>query len=134
MSIYLLEVSKIDVDNIVVLKRKPILKPFLPPDNLGIFNVGFIERDRWGVIYKTKEDEILKNYMLFLRDKHMYSIDSLNRTLRRVEAYKSNSVADMKCISDMLNWWIVVRRTLLKTIPKVFEVAEKEKVKTTTTT
>ncbi|CAI9282883.1 unnamed protein product [Lactuca saligna] len=104
-----------DVDIVVILKRKPILNPFLLPDDFGIFNVGFTERDRWGVIYKTKEDKIVKNCMLFLRDKHMYSIASLNRTLERFEAYKSNSVAYVKCVSDMINWWIVVWRTLLKT-------------------
>lgn len=34
---YILEVSKIDIEIVAILKRTPILKPFPPPENVGSF-------------------------------------------------------------------------------------------------
>lgn len=97
------------------------------------FKLGFIEKYLWGVAYKIKENETVKNCM-FLRDKHLYSTVTLNQILARAGANKSNSEGDLKCVYDMIKWWIVVRITLLKIIPKFFEVVEKEREKTTTAT
>ncbi|CAI9291676.1 unnamed protein product [Lactuca saligna] len=72
--------------------------------------------------------------LLFLRDKHLYSTTMLNQIVDREKANKSNNEGDVKCVSNMLKWWIVIRMTLLKTIPKILEVAKNVKEKTTTTT
>lgn len=100
---YIWEVTKMDVDIVVVLKRKLILQPFPQPDDLEKLKVGFIKRDRWGVVYKINENGTVKICMLFLQDKHMYFIASLNIIHARVEAYKSKSAADVICVSDILN-------------------------------
>lgn len=80
-----------------------------------------------------KENEIVLHCMMFLRDKHLFSTSTLNQVLAKEEANKSNNEGDVKCVSDMIKWWIVIHMTLFKTIPKVFEVEKKEQEKTTTT-
>lgn len=54
---YILEVAKMNIEIAAVLKRKPIMNPFPPPDNLDKFKVGFIEKELWGVAYKSKENK-----------------------------------------------------------------------------
>lgn len=72
--------------------------------------------------------------MLFLRDKHLYSNENLNQIIDREKENKSNNEGDVKCVSDMLRWWIVIQMSLLKTILKIFGVVENVNGKTTTTT
>lgn len=72
--------------------------------------------------------------MLFLRDKHLYSNENLNQIIDRAKENKSNNEGDVKCVSDMLRWWIVIQMSLLKTILKIFGVIENVNGKTTTTT
>lgn len=66
-------------------------------------------------------------FMLFLRYKHLYSTTISNRIVDKANENKSNNEGDVKCVSDMLKWQIVIQMTLLKTIPKIFEVVENVK-------
>lgn len=61
----------------------------------------------------------MKHCMLFLREKHLYSTSILNQMIAK--ANKSNSDEDIKCISDMVKWWVVIQKTFRNNIPKVFE-------------
>lgn len=81
-----------------------------------------------------KENEVVKKCMMFLRDKHLYSIDTLNQILAKTEADKSNKEGDLKCLCYQIKWWIVIFMTLLNTITKVFELVKKNEEKTTTST
>ncbi|CAI9293582.1 unnamed protein product [Lactuca saligna] len=131
---YILEVAKMDIEIASVLRRKPILKPLPPQANLEKFKSSFIEKDHWGVTYKMKENEIVLHCMMFLIDKHLFSTSTLNQILAKDEVKKSNNEGDVKCVSNMIKWWIVIQMTVFKTIPKVFKVEKKEQEKTTTTT
>lgn len=68
-----------------------------------------------------KDGEEIKNCMFFLRDKHLYSTSALNSMLTRAEANKTNSDADVKCVLDMIRWYVSIRPTLLKIMPKIFD-------------
>lgn len=81
-----------------------------------------------------KEKEAVKHCMLFSRDKHLQSTSILNQITLKDEANKSNSKGDIKFISDMIKWRIVIHKTLMNTIPKVFENVKKTEEKTTTAT
>lgn len=81
-----------------------------------------------------KENELVKKCMMFLRDKHLYSIDTLNQILAKTEADKSNKEGDLKCLCYQIKWCIVILMTLLNTITKVFELVKKNEEKTTTST
>ena len=116
---YILDVAKMDIEIGNVLNRKPTMKPFQVHDNIGWFQSRFIENERWGIAYKMKEREEMKHCMLFLREKHLYSTSILNQMIAK--ANKSNSDEDIKCISDMVKWWVVIQKTCRNNIPKVFE-------------
>lgn len=81
MQEYFLEVAKMDVENVVVLKRKSILKSFPTPENVDKLKSGFIEKDLWGVACMMKENETVKSSMLFLRDKNLYFTTTLSQIL-----------------------------------------------------
>ncbi|CAI9286310.1 unnamed protein product [Lactuca saligna] len=115
-----------DIEIASVLNRKPIMKPFPHPKKQDQFQFGFIDNELWGIACKMKEKEEVKHYMVFIRDKHLYSTFILNQIVAKTEANKKNKVGDVKCIADMTKWWIVIQTTILQTIMKMFEVKEKE--------
>lgn len=51
---YIQEISKMDVEISVVLKRVLILKPFPQLEGLEHLKDGYIQKDPLGVVYKTK--------------------------------------------------------------------------------
>lgn len=75
--------------------------------------------------YKMKENEVVKHYVIFLRDKHLFSTATLNHFLAKAEANKSSNEGDLKCVSNMIKLWIVIQTNLLNTISKVFEAMKK---------
>lgn len=85
-----------------MLKRKPILKSFDQPDNIENLKVGSIDKERWSIVYKAKENEVVTNCMFFLKDEHLYSTTALNQILAREESNKTNLAIDTKCVSDMI--------------------------------
>lgn len=74
-----------------------------------------------------KGDEKVMHCMMFLIDKHLYSTFILNQIVANAKANKSNLEGDIKCISNMIKWRIVIQKTLMNTIPKVFEEEKKMK-------
>lgn len=77
-----------------------------------------------------KDNEKVKHCRMFVRNKHLYSTTTLNPIVGKVEAKKSNFEGDIKCVSDMIKWWIVIRMNLLNTFPRVFEDVKKTKERT----
>ncbi|CAI9294642.1 unnamed protein product [Lactuca saligna] len=92
-----------DVETALVLKRKPILKPFDQPQNIENLKGGFVDKEYWSIVYKNKEGQEIKNSMFFLRDKNLYPTSYLNSIMARSEANKSNSTTDVKCVFDMIH-------------------------------
>lgn len=80
-----------------------------------------IDKEHWSIIYKKKEVGEIKNCIFFLRDKHLYPTSVLKSIMARVEANSSNFVADVKCVSDMIRWYLSIRASILKIMSKVFE-------------
>lgn len=105
---YILEITNTDVEIAIVLSRKLILKSFLVPDDVEKFKSVLIEKDPRGVSYKKKENDKVKHCMMHLRDKHLYSTKALNQIVVKAEVNKTISEGDVKCILDMIKWWIVV--------------------------
>ena len=68
-----------------------------------------------------KEGDEIKKCMFYLRDKHLYSTNTLNSILTKAEVNMTNSVTDFKCVLDMIRWYISVRASILKIMPKIFD-------------
>ncbi|CAI9277861.1 unnamed protein product [Lactuca saligna] len=56
-----------------------------------------------------------------LKDKHLYSTSALNSILERAKANRTNSVVDVKYVSDMIHWYVSIRATLPKIMPKILD-------------
>ncbi|CAI9275956.1 unnamed protein product [Lactuca saligna] len=105
---YILEIVKMDVDITSIMKKSPILKPKEQPKDIQNLNVGVIWNKHWRIIYKRKEDEDIHKCMCFLMDKHLYSMNVLKLIISLAEANKENYDADIKCISDMIRWYLSI--------------------------
>ncbi|CAI9287246.1 unnamed protein product [Lactuca saligna] len=116
---YILELAKMDVEIASILKRKLILKPFDQPQNIENIRGGLIDKEYWSIVYK-KEGEEIKNCMFFLRDKHLYPTSALNSILSRAKANKTNCVVDLKCVFDMIRWYLSVMASILKILCQRF--------------
>ncbi|CAI9265412.1 unnamed protein product [Lactuca saligna] len=55
-------------------------------------------------------------------DKHLFVTSCLEFILELVAKYKGNNKDDVKCFTDVITWYIHVRKLLLSFIPKVYEV------------
>lgn len=117
---YTLEFEKMDVKITSILKKRPIVKPEEKPKDIQHLKIGIIRKEHWSIVYKRKEGEVVQNCMFFLRDKHLYSSSTLKTILVSAEAHKANSSADFKCVADMIRWYMSVRGSLLKIMPKIF--------------
>lgn len=51
---YIIEISKMNIAISTVLEKRPILKPFEAPYDIQNLKVGFIENERWGVVFKIR--------------------------------------------------------------------------------
>lgn len=124
---YILEMSKMDVEIVAVLKRKPILKPFDQPDNIKNIKARTIDKEKWSITYMTQKDKVIKTFLLFLRDKHLYSTTTLKQILATTEANKKNLVEYTKCVSNMIKCYLTIRMTILKIIPKFLKFKRRKK-------
>ncbi|CAI9294355.1 unnamed protein product [Lactuca saligna] len=113
---YILEIGKTNIEIASILNNRPIMKPFEEPEDIQDLPSGVIDEEYRSIVYKKKEGGVLKNCKFFLRDKHSYSTNEMNQILVRVNAKKTNSASDLKCVSDMIQWYLAVRATLLKNI------------------
>ncbi|CAI9303854.1 unnamed protein product [Lactuca saligna] len=102
------------------------MKPFEEPKDIQDLPGGLIIKDYWSIMYKKKEGTVLKNCMFYLRDKHLYSTSVVNRILARAKANKAKLASDLKCMSDMMQWYMAIRASLLKIMPKVFEAGRQQ--------
>ncbi|CAI9294696.1 unnamed protein product [Lactuca saligna] len=75
-----------DVEITYVLKRKPTLTSAEQPQNIEKMKGGSINKEHWSIVYKRKEGEVIKNRMLFLRNKHVYSTNALKTILSSAES------------------------------------------------
>ena len=123
---YIHQLAKMDVEIAFVLNKRPILKPEPEPKELHKFNLGKIRKDNWCVVYQRKENQKFMRNMFFLRDKHLYSNASLNSILELTEACKPNNIADKKSFSDFIQWYLVVRITLLNLMTILFKVKKRQ--------
>ncbi|CAI9296083.1 unnamed protein product [Lactuca saligna] len=103
---YILEIAKIDVEITSILKKMPILKPEEQPKDVQHLKTGIIQKKHWRIVYKRKEGEVVQNCMFFLMDKHLYSSSALKTILSSTEAHKANFFGDVKCVSNMICWYL----------------------------
>ena len=85
---YILEISNMDVEISKFMNWKPILKPFPQPEGLESLNVGYIQKEPWGSVYKKLENGVKQICMMLLRNKHLHLTNSLNNVLSRDEVFK----------------------------------------------
>lgn len=78
------------------------------------------------MVYHRREGEKVHMSMFFLLDKHLYSINALNNVIGPVEASKTNNVVDLKCFTDMIKWYRVIRNTLLNLMTRLFKVEKRQ--------
>lgn len=73
---YCVEVGKMDNDIATILRRNIAAKPRQQPKKLENVREGMIKKNPWGIVYKVHEDRMLKNKLLFLDEKHLFSSDT----------------------------------------------------------
>lgn len=78
--------------------KKTSVKPFDQLDHLDEIQDGLIQKDPWGIVYKVHENHIVKNYMMFLQDKHCYKSITVTEILTKTDICKMNSNDDLKCV------------------------------------
>lgn len=122
--LYVQEVGKMDVEIAVVLRRKPSVLPKEAPKGFEKLKLSKIYKEGWYVVFQARErnDADFHKACFFPPNKHLYTTSCLVYILDIVNKYKGNSKGERKCFSDMIQWYIQVRKTLLSIIPKVFEV------------
>lgn len=54
-----------DVDIIVVLKKRSILKSNEQPEDIQQLKAGIIQMKNWSIVYKRKDSEVFQNCMFF---------------------------------------------------------------------
>lgn len=117
---YIQEVRKLDVEIANKLNRKPIVKPLDQPEVFENREIGFIEKESWGIFYQATYNVVDRYCMLYLRDKHFYPSTTLINVLLMTEIKKLNKPSNAICVSNILRWWVIIRMILLKNILKVF--------------
>lgn len=109
-----------DVKMAAILKKNTRAKPFNQVDHHEEMRDGFIQKQLWGVVYKVDENRIVKNYMMFLQDKHCFRSTTLIGILTMAEILYVNKKIGIKCVSNMLRCWMIILIMLLGVIPQVF--------------
>lgn len=110
-----------DVEVVVVLQINTSVMPCDQSDNLEQILNGFIQKEPEGIIYQVHQNKEVKNYMMFLQDKNYYKSKILTDILTKAEICKMNSNSDIKCVSDMLQLWMIVQIVVLDITRQVFE-------------
>ncbi|CAI9280706.1 unnamed protein product [Lactuca saligna] len=121
---YIQEVGSMDVDIATVLKKNTTAVPKEAPKDLEKLKPRKIYKEVWFVVYQSREQtgaDVRKSYF-YLDDKHLYNTACLEFILDLITKFKGNHQDDLKCFSDMLLWYINVRKLLLSFIPKIYEV------------
>ncbi|CAI9288137.1 unnamed protein product [Lactuca saligna] len=114
--------AKMDVEIVVVLKKKLIVNPEPEPKDFQKLKLGKINKENRNIMYQRREVEEVVKSMFFLLDKHLYHTTAFNNILVLVAATKSNNADDLKCVMDMIKWYLMFRNTFLNMMMKQFQV------------
>ena len=120
---YLNEVAKLDVEIASILQvRTSQLAPDHPTE-LSNLKIGLIRKENWSVAFRKKKGNTntATTHIFYLADKHYYRTVELNRLLELIENTKANSQEDRTCFSNMIKWYEVFRKALIKIIPYVYK-------------
>ena len=88
--------------------------------------LGVIQKEKWSVVYNRKSGEKVQKSVFFLRDKYLYSTTAMKTILAMVETCKTNFGADLKCFSDMINWYLCIRNVFLNLMSKIFNAQRRQ--------
>ncbi|CAI9272920.1 unnamed protein product [Lactuca saligna] len=93
-----------DVEIVVVLRRKPSIVPKQAPKDLEKLKLRNIYKEGWYMVFQARErnNSDYHNACFFLEDKHLYSTSYLNHVLCMTNKFRGNSAGDKKCFSDMI--------------------------------
>ncbi|CAI9297193.1 unnamed protein product [Lactuca saligna] len=121
---YIQEIGKMDVEITSVLHKKNKVHPKEHMNDLDRMKLGRIRKDDWSVGFQIRERAYANFHRVcfFLPNRNLYSTSCLEYILDFINQCKANSVEDQKCFSNMINWYILIRKTLLRMMPKNFNV------------
>ncbi|CAI9265411.1 unnamed protein product [Lactuca saligna] len=94
------------------------------PKDFQKLKLGKIYKEGWFVIYTARDRPSADRRKLYFHvdDKHLFVTSCLEFILELVAKYKGNNKDDVKCFTDVITWYIHVRKLLLTFIPKVYKV------------
>ncbi|CAI9263763.1 unnamed protein product [Lactuca saligna] len=124
---YIQEAGKMDVEITIVHRKRPSVLPKEALKDFDKMKPGKIQKDGSCMIFQMKErtDADFHKVCFFLANKHIYNTSCLQYILEFKGKCRVNSKGDKKCFSDMILWYIQVRKELLSIIPKLFEVQKR---------
>ncbi|CAI9284265.1 unnamed protein product [Lactuca saligna] len=116
-----------DVEIATVLRKKPTVHPKETLKDLEKMKLGRIRKDDWSVAFQILERAYsdFHRVCVFVPNKHLYSTQCLEYILELINQCKVNSVGDKKCFIDMIKWYILVHKTPLGIILKLFIVQKR---------
>nr|KAJ0188191.1 hypothetical protein LSAT_V11C900483250 [Lactuca sativa] len=126
---YIQEVGMMDVDIATVLRQKPCVVPKEAPKDFEKLKPGKIYKEGWFMVYTSRDlPEANRRKLYFhLEGKHLFTITCLEFILELVARFNGNNKDDVKCFTDVITWYIQVRKLLLSFIPKFYEVQKRIK-------
>ncbi|CAI9301617.1 unnamed protein product [Lactuca saligna] len=121
---YILEIAKIDMEIVPVLRKKPTVQPKETLKDHDNMQKGKILKDNWSMAYQERNKACVnvQRCCFFFPDKHLYFTSCLEYVLGLSEACKENNIFEKKCIVYMLKWYITVRNTFLGLMENLFKV------------
>ncbi|CAI9300279.1 unnamed protein product [Lactuca saligna] len=120
---YILEIAKMDVEIVAVLRKKPTAQSKETLKYLDKMQKGNFLKDNWSIMYKQRDRASMKvqRCCFYLPDKNLYSTSCLEYVLGLSESFKEIDDADNICFVDIM-MYITVRNNLLGLMTKVFKV------------
>ncbi|CAI9298329.1 unnamed protein product [Lactuca saligna] len=119
-----------DVEIFAMLRKKPTTVPKEAPKGFENSMLRKIYKEGWYVVFQArdKNDGDYRKTCFLLPDKHLYTTSYVEFMLDLVSKYRGNSEGDKKCFSDMIRWYVQVRKALLSIMSKVFEVQSESRI------
>lgn len=124
---YIQEVGEMDVEIVVVLRKKPSTIPKEAPKDFEKLKPEKIYKEGWFVVYQSSErtGADFHKFCFFLSDKHLNTTSLIEFILDLLTKFKGNSKEDLKCFSDMILWYIRIRKLLVSFFSKIYEVQKR---------
>jgi len=98
------------------------------PSGVSRMKLGVINKKHCSMVYNKQVGDKVCKSMFYLKDKHLYSKETLETLISLTNACKGNSDNDKKCFTDILKWYLIFRKTLLNVMPQVFVVSGQQPV------